>query len=153
MQRLEVLPVTTVLWVRATRALDVIDVTEEIQGIVNDARIRDGMTWVFCRHTTCGLTINEFEDGLVEDVLRRMSTVVKDDYFAHDDLARRTQNLQGRDEPANGAAHVRQIMFGSTSQAVPIVEGCLALGTWQRIWFVELDTPRPRELLVTTLGH
>lgn len=144
---------TMPMQVRAIRTGEVVDLTQEVQRVVMDSDIEEGLVSVFCQHTTCGIVINEFEDGVIEDLTRHMSSLVPDGYFAHDDMSRRIQNLQGPDEPANGVAHVRQMLFGATSQAVPIVNGDLGLGRWQRILFIELDEPRPRSLIVTILGQ
>ena len=143
---------TSDLQVRAITRFEPVDITADLERCVANSGVRNGLVHVFCKHTTCGVVINELEDGLVEDLVRAMETLVPQGYFAHDDLTRRTQNLQGPDEPPNGAAHVRQMLFGSTEQSIPIVDGTLGLGTWQGVLFLELDDPRPRDLLVTVLG-
>lgn len=143
---------TIALRVQAGSSPGLIDITDEIAREVARSGIDHGVAHVFCRHTTCGLLINESEDGLAEDLKRTAAALVPDGYFAHDDLSRRTQNLQGTDEPPNGVAHVKQMLFGATSQMVPVIDGRLALGVWQRLLFVELDEPRPRKLLLSVLG-
>ncbi|MGH9197998.1 MAG: secondary thiamine-phosphate synthase enzyme YjbQ [Acidimicrobiia bacterium] len=143
---------TVHLEVTAPARLGLVDITYDVGRIVEDAGVSEGVAWVFCQHTTCGILINEYEDGLTEDLGHRISGLVSDGYFAHDDLSRRTQNLQGPNEPPNGSAHVRQMLFGATSQVVPIFKRELALGMWQRILFLELDDPRTRNILVTVLG-
>ena len=145
-------PRATEFDVQAPGSPGIVDITEEIERAVARSGVAHGLANVFCRHTTCGVLINELEDGLTEDFVAAASALVPNEYFAHDDLSRRTQNLQGPDEPPNGAAHVKQMLFGATSQTVPVVDGVLALGTWQRVLFVELDDPRPRKLLITVLG-
>jgi secondary thiamine-phosphate synthase enzyme len=147
-----VAPVESVtLDIRARAKLDVIDITERIELVVGGSGIEHGIALISCLHTTCGVIVNEYEDGLVEDLIRHLTVAVPEGYFAHDDLSRRTQNLQVG-EPANGAAHVRQMFLTATSQTIPVVHGGLGLGTWQRILFVELDEPRPRAITVTVLG-
>ena len=143
---------TSDLVARAVARFEPVDITADLERCVGSSGVRNGLAHVFCKHTTCGVLINEFEDGLVEDLVRAMETLVPQGYFAHDDLTRRTQNLQGPDEPPNGAAHVRQMLFGATSQSIPVVDGELGLGTWQRVLFLELDDPRPRSLTVTVMG-
>jgi secondary thiamine-phosphate synthase enzyme len=143
---------TSEIVVRAMTRFEPVDITVDLERCVEDSGVRKGLAHVFCTHTTCGVLINELEDGLVEDLVRTMEALVPQGYFAHDDLTRRTQNLQGPDEPPNGAAHVRQMLFGSTSQSIPVIDGALGLGRWQRVLFLELDDPRPRDLLVTVLG-
>ncbi len=145
-------PVVRDLQVSAPNRLGIVDITPRIEEVVADAGMPTGIVLIFCRHTTCGVLINEYEDGLGEDLVAHIRSLVPGGYFAHDDLERRTQNLQGPDEPANGPAHVRQILFGSATQVVPVADGRLRLGRWQRILFFEMDEPRPRDLVVTILG-
>ncbi len=140
------------LQVEASEQSQIVDVTDDVVRAVADCEAVEGIVWIFCQHTTCGIWINESEDGLVEDLSKRVTNLVDNGYYAHDDLARRTQNVQGPDEPPNGPAHLRQMLFGATSQMVPIIDGELALGRWQRVLFVEFDAPRSRTLLVTVLS-
>jgi secondary thiamine-phosphate synthase enzyme len=130
-----------------------VDLTTELIDAVCSSGIDTGLAIAFCRHTTCSLLINEWENGALEDLRRRGHKLVPDGiYYAHDDMKKRTQNLQPIGEPANGQAHVLQALVGGTSQLVPIVGGRPALGRWQRLILVELDDPRPREVVFTTIG-
>lgn len=138
--------------VRADARLGFVDMTPHLQAAVASAGLRDGFCIAYCRHTTCGLLINEWEDGAQEDLVRRLSLLVPDGvYYAHDDLGRRTQNLVA-DERANGRAHVLQMIVGGTSQVVPVVDGRPALGRWQRLFLLELDEPKDREILFQSFG-
>ncbi len=152
MQTLGASPRTFRLQVEASEQSQIVDVTNDLTKAVADSDVVEGIVWIFCQHTTCGIWINESENGLFEDLSNKIVDLVRDGYYAHDDLARRTQNVQGPDEPPNGPAHLRQMLFGATSQMVPIIDGELALGRWQRVLFVEFDAPRPRTLLVTVLS-
>ena len=130
-----------------------LDVTEELQRAIKDSGITDGCAVVYCRHTTCGLVINEWEDGALEDFRRHVERLVPaDGYFLHDDLTKRTQNLQPN-ERANGWSHVAQMMLGGTSHAIPVAGGEPLLGRWQRLIFVELDEPKERALLWHVFGE
>jgi secondary thiamine-phosphate synthase enzyme len=143
---------TSELAVRAITRFEPVDITADLERCVETSGLRNGLAHVFCKHTTCGVVINELEDGLAEDLRRTMETLVPYGYFAHDDLTRRTQNLQGPDEPPNGAAHIRQLLFGATSQSIPVLDGALGIGRWQSVLFLELDDPRPRTLSITIMG-
>ncbi|MGH2735047.1 MAG: YjbQ family protein, partial [Actinomycetota bacterium] len=79
--------------VRAEARGSFIDVTDELMRAIKDAGVTEGCAVAYCRHTTCGLLINEMEAGALDDLRRRLETLVPDGYFAHDDLDRRTQNL------------------------------------------------------------
>ena len=121
------------------------DLTDELRRAVKDAGVTVGMAVAFCSHTTCALLINEWEDGALEDFRRRLVQLVPDDEeYAHDDLFRRSQNLEEAHERPNGQAHVKQMLLSTTSHAIPVAAGEPMLGRWQRLLFVELDDPKPK---------
>ena len=72
-------------------------------------------------------------------------------YYEHDDHALRTENLQ-EDEFLNGHAHIRQLLVGSASVTVPVVDGELLLGTWQKVLFAEFDQARERRVVIHAQG-
>lgn len=130
--------------VRARCRRSFVDLTDALRSEVRATGPGDGVAVAFCAHTTCSLIINEWEDGAHEDFRRLLDSLVPPaDYYCHDDLSYRTQNLQ-EDEPPNGDAHVVQMLGGSTSQLIPILGGDLVLGRWQRLMLLELDEPRDR---------
>lgn len=129
-----------------------VDITDELLRAVKDSGVTEGCAIVFCRHTTCGLIVNEAEDGALEDVRRRLSALIpEDDYYAHDNFGRRTQNLQ-EGERSNGRAHVAQMIVGGTSHAIPISAGDPLFGPWQRLLLLELDEPKERKVLFHIFG-
>lgn len=130
-----------------------VDVTDDLRRAIKDSGVTDGCVVAFCAHTTCALLINEWEDGALEDLRRRLDALVPaDEYYAHDDLERRTQNLQEGHERANGQAHVTQMLLGATSHAVPVMAGEPALGQWQRLLLLELDEPKERSIVFHVFG-
>jgi secondary thiamine-phosphate synthase enzyme len=127
------------LTVRSRRRVDLIDVTEDISGLVRESRAQDGVVVVYTEHTTAGLFINENEPNLLQDVQKWLETIVPQDHpYAHN----RVDN--------NADSHLRAILLGS-SLSVPVVEGRLGLGQWQRIFLAELDGPRTRRILVRVI--
>jgi secondary thiamine-phosphate synthase enzyme len=136
---------TTTIEVAPGERFSYADLTDELRRAVKDAGVTDGMAVAFCPHTTCALLINEWEDGALEDFRRRLLELVPDDVeYAHDDLFRRSQNLEESHERPNGQAHVKQMLLSSTSHAIPVAAGEPLLGRWQRLLFVELDDPKPK---------
>ena len=136
----------------AESRLGFVDLTSPLEEAIRQAGLSDGLCIAFCRHTTCGLLINEWEDGAQEDLIKRLQVLVPENgYFAHDDLGRRTQNLVP-DERANGRAHVLQMLIGGNSQTIPVAGGRPLLGRWQRLFLLELDEPKPREIVFQTIG-
>lgn len=141
---------TTIHTVEATARLGFVDLTPLLERAVRDELVGDGFAIVFSRHTTCALVINELEDGVQSDIAGRLDELFPPSiYYAHDDLSIRTQNLQPG-ERANGHSHVASMLMGGTSHTIPIAGGELLLGRWQRLLLVELDEPKPREIVFQT---
>lgn len=131
-----------------------LDLTEELERAIKDSGVTDGAAIAFCAHTTCALLINEWEDGALEDLRNRMIHLVPDDlYYAHDDLARRTQNLDESHERRNGPAHVKAMVLSASSHAIPVAAGEPMLGRWQRLILFELDEPKDREIVFHVFGE
>jgi secondary thiamine-phosphate synthase enzyme len=128
-----------------------IDVTDDLEALVRESGILNGIAVAYSAHTTAGVAINEAEPLLLEDMTRLLERFAsRDDAYRHDDLSIRTVNLEPN-ERANGHAHCQRLFIGA-SESIPIVDGRLQMGKWQRIFFVELDGPRPRQLTVQLMG-
>lgn len=121
---------------------DTIDVTGEVGKAVREAGVDQGTAVVFVPGSTASITTVEHEPGMVADlktVLERL--VPKDAPYQH--------NHGGE---SNGHAHVRAAIVGP-SVTIPIVDGDLALGTWQQVVLVDFDDrPRTRRVLVQILN-
>jgi secondary thiamine-phosphate synthase enzyme len=130
-----------------------VDLTDELRRAIKDSGVTEGVAVAFCPHTTCNLVINEWEEGALQDFRRRLEGVVPDDvYYAHDDMERRTQNLQEAHERQNGHAHVKQMLLTATSHAIPVAAGEPLLGRWQRLLLLELDDPKERQIVFHVFG-
>jgi secondary thiamine-phosphate synthase enzyme len=112
-----------------------VNITSEVQKVVSEAGIQEGVCTIFVPHTTAGVTINEGADpSVVRDILRTLRQLVPEDGpYSH---------LEG-----NADAHVKASLVGS-SQRVIVRGGRLLLGTWQAIFFCEFDGPRSRRVWV-----
>ena len=122
---------------------EVIDLTAEAQKAIDDAGLRDGICTVFVAHSTCGVTTIEFEPGCNAD----LNTVLEG-------VAPRAAHWEHnvRNADTNGHSHVRAALVGP-SVTVPVRDGALALGTWQRVVCVDFDDrPRSRQVMVQLLG-
>ena len=129
-----------------------LDITDQVAQVVQATGLRDGLVTVFSRHTTAAVRIQEDEPLLLKDLhafLQRLAPA--GDHYHHNDFRIRTHHMHD-DESPNGHSHCLQFLLG-TSESVPVMDGEMLLGTWQRIFLIELDGPRPRrEVLVQTLG-
>ena len=139
---------------RTSGGLEIRDITDEVRACVRESGVTDGIACVYSPHTTCCVRVNEFESGFLEDfaeLLRRL--VPSHTYYAHDDWDRRTENVCPEDmEMGNGHAHCMSMLLGSAGESIPVRDGELALGTWQRVLFIELDRERERRWLVQVVG-
>ena len=146
--------VRATIGVHTESAFHVIDVTEESRRLVEESGIRDGTLVVYTPHTTCAVKINERETCFLEDFRLFMEQLVpQQSYYRHDDFEIRTENIEDPDtEIVNGHAHIKAMLVGSSSEHVPVVDGDLALGRWQRIMFIELDQARPRRIYLQIQG-
>jgi secondary thiamine-phosphate synthase enzyme len=138
------------------RASQLIDVTADVRAAVERAEIQNGMVLVYTPHTTCAVVINELESGFIEDFAEFLAQVAPAEgrYYRHDDLSIRTEGIEEdtADFP-NGHSHIRAGLLSSSSQSIPIVDGTLMLGTWQRVFFCELDRSRPRKVFIQVIGE
>ena len=138
------------------RASQLIDVTDDVRAAVARTEIENGMALVYSPHTTCAIVINELETGFMEDFTELLAELAPAEgrYYRHDDLDIRTQGIE--DDTAefpNGHSHLRTGLLSTPSQTIPVVEGELMLGTWQRIFFCELDRSRPRKVFIQVIGE
>ena len=127
------------------------DITDDVTAIVADSGVSFGHVTVFSSHTTAAIRINENEPLLLRDMARTLRQLAPANaYYEHNDFGRRTVNMN-EDECANGHAHC-QHLFLASSETIPVIEGKPALGTYQRVFLIELDHPRMRRVLVTVVG-
>ena len=145
---------TTTVEVAAPSRYTYLDLTEELERAIKDSGVTEGAAVAFCAHTTCALLINEWEDGALDDLRIRMLHLVPDDvYYAHDDLARRTQNLDESHERRNGASHVKAMLLSASSHAIPVSAGVPMFGRWQRLILFEMDEPKDRQIVFHVFGE
>ncbi len=136
-----------VLNIRTCEPIEFVDLTEHINQHLNRHRIESGAATVFSRHTTAAIKINEAEELLLEDFkhfLKRLCPV--EHIYNHNDMSRRKPPI-APDEHPNGHSHCMHLLL-STSETIPVIDTRLALGTWQRVFMIELDGPREREVIV-----
>lgn len=146
---------TTTIEVQAPERYTYLDLTDDLSRAIKDSGVTDGAAIAFCAHTTCALLINEWEDGAMQDFRERMRTLVPDEdhYYAHDDLERRTQNLDEVHERENGHSHVKAMLLSATSHAIPVASGEPAFGRWQRLILFEMDEPKGRQVTFHVFGE
>lgn len=117
---------------------ELIDITSDVEKVVHDSKIREGVCYIYTPHTTAAVTINENADPAVQkDILKGLSHFKLESIpFSH---------LEG-----NSPSHIKSSLIGC-SEVVIISGGRLLLGTWQGIYFCEFDGPRTRKVHVKVL--
>jgi secondary thiamine-phosphate synthase enzyme len=140
---------------RTRGGLEIRDITDEVRQFVLESGVADGIACVYSPHTTCMVRVNEFEAGFLEDFTRLLRRLVPSEkYYAHDDWDRRTENICPEDmEFGNGHSHCMAMLLGPAGESIPVRDGELCLGTWQRVLFIELDRSRDRRWMVQVVGE
>ena len=134
------------LKINSSSNFQIIDISSDIVAILNEInkenKIDNGIVSIFTKHSTSAIRVNENENGLLLDFEKFLKDIVKEkDNYKHDFIDN------------NAASHIRAFLLGS-SETIPIVDGRLDLGTWQSIFFIELDGPRAnRTVDLTVIGE
>jgi len=123
---------------------DMIDITSEVQAILESTGVRNGIVTLFVAGSTGALTTIEYEPGLLKDFPAMLERIApKHINYEHEKMW----------HDGNGHSHVRASLIGP-SLTVPFRDRRLNLGTWQQIVFVELDIrPRTRQIITQIIGE
>lgn len=123
------------LTLKTKRRTQLLDVTNEVERLVQSSGIKSGICFLYVPHTTAGILINEHADpDVASDAEGVVDRIVPDDpRFEHSE--------------GNTDSHVKTMLVGM-SQFIFIEKGTLVLGRWQGIFFAEFDGPRDRQLFV-----
>lgn len=132
--------------------MEFIDLTARIEAFAAEAGVRAGLVNIQSQHTTTAIVVNEHEPLLLTDFDALLArTAPRDATYRHDDMEVRTVNLTPG-ERANGYAHCHALLLGP-SASLNFADGRLQLGRWQRVFLVELDGPRERDVSVLIIGE
>lgn len=129
--------------------INIHNLTPIIKKILLDKAIKQGYVILCCQHTTTAISVNEYEERLLEDLkvyLHKLAPATEK--YWHNDLHLRDVPPN---EPENAHSHLMAMTLNN-SEIIPIIDGNLALGSWQSILFFELDGPRQRKILVQING-
>jgi secondary thiamine-phosphate synthase enzyme len=137
---------------KTAATLDFIDVTEKIQKIIRGSGIKKGVINIQSLHTTMAIIVNEAEPLLIADMKKILEKLAPRTYrYAHDNFEIRTVNMCDG-ECANGHAHNKALHL-PTSTMINVLDNQLQLGQWQKIFAVELDRSRPRQIALQIIGE
>ena len=148
---------TITLKVRSQTSPEFIDITDNVEDFIEDSGVLNGIVVVFSKHTTAAIVIQEDEPLLLDDFRNLLDSIASSEAkYSHNDFDVRTVHMHENECP-NGHSHCQHLTLGS-SESVPIIEGRMALGEWQRVFMVELDGEKAqqigyREVVVQALGQ
>ncbi len=115
------------------------DITAEVQDVVDGSGVQEGLCFIFCPHTTAGVTLNEnWDPDVRHDIGVGLDAISP-------------QRSEYRHGEGNSPAHIKSSVVGA-SEFVPVAGGKLALGTWQGIYLAEFDGPRRRKVLIKVIA-
>ena len=132
---------TEYLSFKTKKRREIVHITSEVEDIVRKSGVRDGLCFVSPMHITAAVYVNDLEDGLIEDIWKWLEDLApaRPEYKHHH---------TGED---NGDAHLKSLLLHHET-TLPITDGHLDLGTWQRVFYAEFDGQRNKRVIVKVLG-
>ncbi len=126
-----------------TSKFQLLDITSAVESIVKKSGVRNGIVVIHASHATAGIVVNEHEHGLLEDIVEKVKE------FTEPGSSKWRHNRIDD----NAHAHIGSALFGST-RVFPVINNRVIRGTWQNIFFLEMDGPRSvREVVVLVMGE
>lgn len=123
------------LKVKTSRKREIVDITDTVEAKLADGEMRDGICYLNILHTTAALTTADLDPGTDLDMLDAFEAMMPKLKYRHPH------------NPAHVPDHIMSSILGS-ALTVPVSDGALVLGTWQRVIVVELDGPRERDVVL-----
>lgn len=119
-----------------------INITDEVEKVVANSGIREGMVLVSAMHITAAVYVNDAESGLIADIDEWLEGLApyRRDYRHH------------RTGETNGDAHLKNLLVHH-EVIVPVTDGALDLGPWQQVYYAEFDGRRPKRLIIKAMGE
>ncbi|QQG43046.1 MAG: YjbQ family protein [Candidatus Daviesbacteria bacterium] len=140
---------TNVLTIKSKNpAVKMMDITKKVEREVVKSKVTDGQVLVFARHTTAAVILQENEPGIGQDLHNILCGIAPQEGDWHHD--RSSDHL--KDKMPNGHSHAQHVFLGS-SEIIPLCQGKMLLGTYQKIFLVELDRTRMRDIVVQVTGE
>jgi len=124
------------------RRIEFINITREVEAVVRESGVREGLVLVNPMHITASVYVNDAEPGLIEDYQEWLKTLV-------DTAKDYRHNRTGED---NAYAHLMRTVMGREA-VVAITGGKLDFGPWEQIYYAEFDGRRPKRVLVKVIGE
>ncbi len=139
---------TEYFWFSTDRPRDYINITGEVDGVVRQSGIQEGMVLVSAMHITAGVYVNDAEPGIIRDIDEWADRVAPQSRL---DPQGPEYHHHGTGE-TNGDAHLKSLLIHHQVM-VPITKGALDLGPWQQIYYAEFDGQRRKRVVVKAIGE
>lgn len=127
-----------VLHISTIALKQIVDLTDQVQALIQQAKLKQGLCSIFVTHTTAAVTTGEIGEGTEQDFLQIVEEMIPRIQFRH------------AHDPSHAWSHMASSILGP-SLTIPVSAGKLILGTWQSVMLVELDGPRERDVHVTLI--
>lgn len=133
---------TEYIWFNTKKKKELIHITDRIEEIVKKSGIKEGFCLISAMHVTASVFVNDYESGIMEDIMDFLEKIApyRRDYKHH---------LTGED---NADAHIKSLLMHHQA-IVPVTDGKLDLGPWQRIFYAEFDGQRRKRIIVKIIGE
>lgn len=119
--------------------IDFVDLTDQVQEVVNESTIKNGMVHVFAPHATGILVLTENDYALLNDIKTFLEEIIP--------------KRRAYQHPSNAHSHLRSMLLPPDT-TLPVIDGRVEFGTWQSLLFVETDVhPRQRTLIMQVIGE
>lgn len=133
---------TEYLWFNTKKHREYVNITDEVQEIVKQSGVQEGMVLVSAMHITAGIYVNDAESGLISDIDKWLEELAPFDInYRHHQTGE-----------TNGDSHLKSLLIGH-EVIVPITAGKLDFGTWQQIYYAEFDGQRRKRVIVKVMGE
>lgn len=133
---------TKYLWFNTKNHREYINITDEVEAIVEKSGIKEGMVLVSAMHITAGIYVNDAESGLIKDIDKWL-----------EELAPFNINYNHHQTgETNGDSHLKSLLIGH-EVIVPVTNGSLDFGPWQQIYYAEFDGQRRKRVIVKVMGE
>lgn len=132
---------TQYLWFNTSKTREYIRITDEVQKMVDESGIREGFVLVSAMHITAGVYVNDWEDGLIEDIDEWLEKLAPE----------RPEYRHHNTGETNGDAHLKRILINH-QVTIPITNAKLDLGPWEQIFYAEFDGRRKKRVILKAMG-
>jgi secondary thiamine-phosphate synthase enzyme len=120
---------------------EMVHITDQLEQIVRTSGVKDGLCFVSPMHITAAIYVNDLENGLIEDISKWLEELAPE----------RTGYKHHKTGEDNADAHLKALLLHHET-TLPVTNGRLDLGTWQRVFYAEFDGQRPKRVIVKILG-